>query len=295
MTLSTSHIKLIAAAALATAAVAVGSSGLYVYFLHCELARSTLHIYKSCNGKELVTASEKSGDDDDENDQIQPICTTIPGPVLTSDKYRVVYDRAWRIVNREKNDILPSEQDLNTTFPVGSTESWSYERKLLTAYLRRNMSAFARYLPQARIIKMMLRKSNPEAVQTLDPAFIEKLDFVVGDVVCGLYKVLRRKDAVVEFRVAQPQPATSGNGQDLKEKETEKEEGSSQEFEGRLVIGMRPVGDSLEVYSETIMWRDAERKGVVMPLERKIPRVLHELASWWLLDSGVNYLKGLKK
>lgn len=280
MALSTSNIKLIAAATIAAAAVAAGSSSLYAYVLHRRLARSTLHVYKSCSGKDLATATEQS---DDKDDEVQPICTTIPGNVLTSDQYLLVYDRAWRILNRESD--LPSDQNLNTALG-GNTASWTYEQKLLTAYLRRNMSAFARYLPQARIIKMMIRKSNPEAVQTLNPAFIEKLDFVVGDVVCGVYKVLRREDAVVEFGMAQPQPT----------KNSEKKEGAAgQGFEGRLVIGMRPVGDSLEVYSETIMWRDTSKKGVVMPLERKIPRVLHELASWWLLDSGVMYLKGLKK
>lgn len=130
---------------------------------------------------------------------------------------------------------------------------------------------------------MMIRRSSPEAVQTLNPAFIEKLDFVAGDVVCGVYEVLRREDSVVEFGIAQPASTTS-QGPKIKDAG----------FEGRLVIGMRPVGDLLEVYSETIMWRDTSKKGVVMPLERKIPRVLHELASWWLLDSGVDYLKGLK-
>jgi hypothetical protein len=278
MTLSTSNIKLIAAATIATAAVAAGSSSLYVYLLRRRLAQSTLRIYKSCNGKDLVTAAEDGNDE--KTDEIQPICTTIPDPVLTSDQYLVVYDRAWRIVNRE-ND-LPSDQELDTA--VVASNSWSYEQRLLTTYLRRNMSAFARYLPQARIIKMMIRKTNPEAIQTLDPAFIEKLDFVVGDVVCGVYTVLRREDAIVEFGMAQPATTTSRNSE---------KEGRGQGFEGRLVIGMRAVGDSLEVYSETIMWRDT--KEGVMPLERKIPRVLHELASWWLLDSGVKYLKGLKK
>lgn len=280
MPLSTSNIKLIAAATIAATAVAAGSSSLYVYLLHRRLARSTLHVYKSCSGEDLVTATEQS---DDKHDEIQPICTTIPDNVFASDQYLLVYDRAWRILNKDSD--LPSDQDLTTA--LGGTTG-SYEQKLLTAYLRRNMSAFARYLPQARIIKMMIRKSNPEAVQTLNPAFIEKLDFVVGDVVCGIYKILKREDAVVEFGMSQPASTTS---QDSKEEK----EGSGQGFDGRLVIGMRPVGDSLEVYSETIMWRDTNKKGVVMPLERKVPRVLHELASWWLLDSGVMYLRGLKK
>lgn len=280
MAVSTTNIKLVAAATIAAAAVAVGSSSLYVYFLHRRLARSTLHIYKSCSGEKLATATKES----DDSNGIQPICTTIPGHVLTSDQHLVVYDRAWRIL---KENDLPSEQDLDTAL-IGNTEPWTHEQKLLTAYLRRNMSAFARYLPQARIIKMMVRKSNPEAVRTLDPSFIERLDFVVGDIVCGVYKVLNRGDAVVEFGMVQPASTTSQESKG-------KEEGAGQGFDGRLVIGLRHAGTSLEVYSETIMWRDTNRKGVVMPLERKIPRVLHELASWWLLDSGVMYLKGLKK
>lgn len=283
MVLSTSNIKQIAAATVAVAAVAAGSSSLYLYFLHRRLARSTLHVYKSCNGSDLASVAETSEDGKSTESSIQPICTTIPGKVLTSNQYVVIYDRAWRILNRAGD--LPSDNNLSTALG-GNTDSWTYEQKLLTAYLRRNMSAFARYLPQARIIKMMIRKSKPEVLQTLNPAFIEKLDFAVGDVVCGVYEVLRREDAIVEFGMAQPAPDPSQN------QSAEKKEGA--EFEGRLVIGMRPVGDLLEVYSETIMWRDTSKKGVVMPLERKIPRVLHELASWWLLDSGVDYLRGLK-
>ncbi|EED23514.1 conserved hypothetical protein [Talaromyces stipitatus ATCC 10500] len=257
MAMSTSNVRMIITAVVTAAAVAAGSSSF---------------------GKELTTTTEQSAES-----QIRPICTTTPDNILTSNQYFIVYDRAWRTIH--KSD-LPSDQDL-TTILGPDNGSWSYDQKLLTTYLRRNMSAFARYLPQARIIKMILRKANPQALPTLNPVVIEKLDFGVGDVVCGIYKVLRREDALLEFGIEQLSPKAESQ-----EKKTE------QQFDGRLVIGIRPASDidsdSVEIYSETIMWRDNTKPNIIMPLERKIPKVMHELASWWLLDSGVNYLKGLK-
>jgi hypothetical protein len=65
-------------------------------------------------------------------------------------------------------------------------------------------------------------------------------------------------------------------------------------IEGRLVVGIEPKGEDMIFYSETVMWKGKDDK-TVMPLERAVPKWLHELASWWLLDLGTNYLVGLRK
>lgn len=277
MALSTSDLKTIAKAAVAAAAVAAGCSSLYVYFLHRRLRRTTLHVHKICSGSDFVIATKEQDEDSE-----QPIRSrTVPDDLFASDLYHVVYDRAWRNVSR--GDI-PSDEELMVQSDKGGdvdAKIDSYDRRLLTTYLRYNMANFARYLPQAWVIKQMLGKKHPEMLPTFDPEFIQHQDFVVGDVVCGIYKVVVREDAVVEFAIEPP--AAIGD--------------SPQPFEGRLVIGIQPThGDLVQVFSETTMWRDIVKDpNVVMPLERTGPRIMHELASWWLLDSGVRHLRELKR
>lgn len=59
-------------------------------------------------------------------------------------------------------------------------------------------------------------------------------------------------------------------------------------------MGIVADRDDLVVYGETVMWKKVEDKKLVLPLERKLARGMHEVTSWWLLDSGVRYLMGLK-
>jgi hypothetical protein len=260
-------------------AIALAVPSLYLYFLHRRLSRTTRHAHILCTGTDFLDAAGH------EEEPLMRGATTVPNAVFTSNRYLVAYDRAWSAIH--KTD-LPSEEDLNTALLLDTTAAGSFNAKLLTAYLRRNMSAFARYLPQAYLLRMMLR--GTEAAKTLDPVFIGNLDFVERDVVCGVYQVLRREDGIVEFVINQDvnqQPATTS--------EEKISSLSKQGFEGRMIIDIESMDDeSIQIYSETIMWRQVGNGGVVMPLERRFLRALHELASWWLLESGVQYLRGLK-
>ena len=134
--------------------------------------------------------------------------------------------------------------------------------ELLTTYLRYTMTCFS-YLPQAWILRLVSDRA------TFNKFYIQNLDFEDGNVVCGLYRVVLRTDKKVELLMQQ---------------------GTVQ---GRLVIGIEDEGNEMKFYSETLMWKGKDDK-TVMPLERAVPKWLHELASWWLLDSGTAYLVALK-
>jgi hypothetical protein len=134
---------------------------------------------------------------------------------------------------------------------------------LLTTYISNTMTRFSSF-PQAWVLRLISDRA------TFKKTYIEKLEFKDGDVVCGVYRVVLRTEEKVELLMKQ---------------------GS---VEGRLVVGIEPEGEDLVFYSETVMWKGKGDK-TVMPLERAVPKWLHELASWWLLDLGTNYLIGLRK
>lgn len=138
---------------------------------------------------------------------------------------------------------------------------------LLTLYLRYNMVRFSR-LPQAWILRLMCTSSERETFK-LD--HIQNLDFKEGDVVCGGYTVVVRTAGKVEFAMKPVGPVN-----------------------GRLVIAVEERGKDSIFSSETIMWKGRD-KTFVMPLERGLGRWMHELASWWLLDSGTKYLISLRQ
>jgi hypothetical protein len=134
---------------------------------------------------------------------------------------------------------------------------------LLTTYIRNTMTRFSSF-PQAWVLRLISDRA------TFKKTYIENLEFKDGDVVCGVYRVVLRTEEKVELLMKQ------GN------------------VEGRLVVGLESKGEDMVFYSETVMWKGKDDK-TVMPLERAAPKWLHELASWWLLDLGTNYLVGLRK
>lgn len=126
------------------------------------------------------------------------------------------------------------------------------------------------------MLAMASKKS--EQKESFQSGYLAALDFEVGDLVCGVYRVVVRRKDRVEFEIkmeavdfAQGRLAISY-----------KEEDGSQEEEGNVVF-----------CSETVMWKRADevRK---MPLERCVVRWMHETAAWWLMDSGVRYLMDLE-
>ncbi|KAN0111108.1 hypothetical protein V8E51_007495 [Hyaloscypha variabilis] len=134
---------------------------------------------------------------------------------------------------------------------------------LLTTFIRNTMTRFSSF-PQAWLLRLISDHT------TFKKTYIEKLEFKDGDVVCGVYRVVLRTEEKVELLMKQ---------------------GS---VEGRLVVGIEPKGEDMVFYSETVMWKGKDDK-TVMPLERAVPKWLHELASWRLLDLGTNYLVDLRK
>lgn len=105
---------------------------------------------------------------------------------------------------------------------------------------------------------------------TFKASYIHSLDFKEGDIVCGLYRVAARTASSIEFEFMPPAPAM-----------------------GRLVLSYREKDANMVFSSETAMWRNKEDK-VPVPLERSVLKYLHEMAAWWLLDSGVRYLMDLE-
>ncbi|THC88054.1 hypothetical protein EYZ11_012496 [Aspergillus tanneri] len=143
--------------------------------------------------------------------------------------------------------------------------------ELFTLLQRRNMMVF-NYFPQAYLLCLM---APPERKKTFAASHIQSLDFKEGDIVNGMYQVCEReKDKVVY--------AMEGGGK----------------FSGRLSVRYWEEGDEVVYCTETAMWTKAtgdNGRTVQMPLEQPAFRFLHELAAWWLLDSGTGYLKGLAR
>jgi hypothetical protein len=184
--------------------------------------------------------------------------TTKKGPLTTTEISNV--DSISRSVIEEKcfmiHDIA-SKPVRKELLPTLDTNT------LLNTYIRYTMVRFSS-LPQAYVLRLISDRA------TFKKTYIENLEFKDGDVVCGLYRVVLRTEEKVELLMKQG------------------------DVEGRLVVGIEPKGEDMVFYSETVMWKGKDDK-TIMPLERAVPKWLHELASWWLLDLGTEYMVGLRK
>jgi hypothetical protein len=140
--------------------------------------------------------------------------------------------------------------------------------RLLTTYLRHTMSHFA-HLPQAYLLRLVAR--SPETSNSFNSSHIQTSSFEKGDLVCGIYRVEMRSATKIDFAILPPKLEPEPP------------------FEGRLVICIDERDDQSVFSITTVMWR---RSGevVVMPLEKGPFKWMHELASWWLLDSGTRWL-----
>jgi hypothetical protein len=167
------------------------------------------------------------------------------------------------------------------TIPTATLPRHLSTKDLLTAYLQRTMTLFST-TPQAYA---MWALSPKEARRSFDREWIESLPFEEGGLVNGMYRVLGRSEdkegsrGWVCFGMAM-------NG-----------------VEGRLVIGLcreTPASskqdlatEDISVFStETWMWVEKD-KHIVMPMERRLPRLMHRIGSWWLLVEGTEWLQAL--
>jgi len=145
------------------------------------------------------------------------------------------------------------------------------EQELLKLYLRHTMGTFSSKFPQAWILRRLV---TPERRKTFARSHISALHFEEGDVVCGVYKVVARRGGRVEFAMEMPKMGVVRGG--------------------RLVVSVERKGEEVVCGSETVMWKDAKEKRK-MPLEGGFGKWAHEMAAWWLLDSGVWFLQKIKK
>ena len=142
-------------------------------------------------------------------------------------------------------------------------------KQLFTKLLRRNNSCFSR-TPQSYILRMMAK--TPEQKQSFSRSHIESLNFEEGDLFCGFNRVLKRDPLRCEIELVPPEGMGS--------------------FSGRLVFGLDRHSEGTVLKTQTLQWT---KKGdsTVLPLERGPAKFLHEMASWWLLVSGEQYLRNI--
>jgi hypothetical protein len=140
--------------------------------------------------------------------------------------------------------------------------------KHFTQLLRHNMISFAR-LPQAWIFWLVMPKQR----HTFSQAYIERLDFIEGDLVCGVYRVVKASATCVEMGMKVP-PRFGAVG-------------------GLLVVRLQANPDSgVSMITETLQWTlDGTIKD--LPLSKPLPKFLHEFASASLLASGAGFLENL--
>jgi len=134
--------------------------------------------------------------------------------------------------------------------------------------LRHNMTSFARY-PQAWIFWLVLPKHR----HTFARSYIERLNFVEGNLVCGVYRVVRAKPTYVELSMEVPPRFGS--------------------VAGLLVIRLETTSNSgVMMTTETLQWT---LDGTIedLPLIKPIPKLLHDFASASLLVSGAEFLGNL--
>lgn len=140
---------------------------------------------------------------------------------------------------------------------------------------------------------LAMASKTPEQKQSFEAGYLAALDFEVGDLVCGVYRVVARKRNRVEFEITMETVDFVQGRLAISYEESSSLEG---EGEGEVVFcsGLEGEGEGEVVFcSETVMWKRADevRK---MPLERPVLKWMHETAAWWLMDSGVRCLTDLE-
>jgi len=138
-----------------------------------------------------------------------------------------------------------------------------------TKLLRRNMTSFSR-MPQGWLLWFAL--NTPEQRQTFTTEYIENLAFKEGDVVNGIYHVVKRTPLHIEMELQPPKALGP--------------------VSGLMIISIRPRNEGAALVTETIQWTE-KNSGAILPLERWIGGFLHSLASRWLVITGAAYMKSL--
>jgi len=137
--------------------------------------------------------------------------------------------------------------------------------------MRWNMNLFSARLPQSYLLRLIAKDEQQKASFQAD--VIDSLEFEEGDLVCGVYRVMSSRATKCEFGLHDP------NGK------------FPASFGGRLVTSVVPAldGEGEIMRTETLQWVGRD-EGMTLPLERGSMRWMHEIASWWLLVSGAQWL-----
>ncbi|PLB49100.1 hypothetical protein P170DRAFT_475417 [Aspergillus steynii IBT 23096] len=141
---------------------------------------------------------------------------------------------------------------------------------LFELMVRQNMMEFRR-LPYGYFVYWIAPRS---VKPTFADSHILALDFVERDALNGIFVVCQREADKLVCLVNGRHP-----------------------IETRLIMHYWEEGDDVIFCRETLMWRLKAReneKQRKLPLENPVLRFMHELTAWWLLDSGVRYLKEMK-
>lgn len=163
---------------------------------------------------------------------------------------------------------LVHEKDV-IAVPISIPPNDNKASELFTKLLRRNMSCFTRF-PQMWLLSLVVK--SPERKASFSQSHIRALDFQPGDLFCGFYRVTKRDPSKVEVRSDSirelPIPPTI------------------------LVISLQHNEGKVFLETDTVQWT-VVGDPKVLPMEGKVTKFLHEMASWWLLVSGARYLQSL--
>lgn len=223
---------------LAGGAATVAGIVLFPLAHHFVLGRQIIHTHPSAGS---LWASVDCGE-----------IESIPKSVTENCKaYRTVHDKVTKHI---KDVTIGLSADLEQDF---------------TALLRNNFTQFNK-TPACWLI--WLAFSTPSQRETFKTDYINKLQFVKGDVVNGAYEVVKRAPLRVELAILLPP--------------------NFEAVKGLLVISLRPRNEGATLISETIQWTE-KNSGVTLPLERILGKFLHNLTARWLVLSGTAFLRGL--
>lgn len=244
------------------AALAAGASLLYCYHSYSRIVSSVQYTIRSGTVSSLPLAQRFE---------------SAPAEVFDSGEYFSIYDQATKVV---ATDSVPSSSTISNPY---TTSKENKNADLLTLFLRRTMTMFLSS-PQAKIVYLTLRWSSASSLhalqQSFSPAHINTLDFKEGDLVCGAYAVLLRTPTRCEIELRNPFESSDHESK----------------MGGRMVILYENVGENRTRFTtEVVMWRRADDKRTVLPMERTVPRLMHQVIEAYLLDSGVRYLMEQKE
>ena len=144
-----------------------------------------------------------------------------------------------------------------------------HAEELFTKLTRHNMAAFSN-LPQSWIMSTMAK--TPEQRSSFKKSHLHDIQYREGDLFCGFYRVIKRTPFKVEIDM-EPPPGVGP-------------------LSGRLVVSLNRSGEGALLRTETLQWTEKGSK-TALPLERPPIRFMHEMATFWLLVSGAEYLEAL--